>query len=187
MPSTRAANANKHPGHIVKPPSKPRRTHAEVEAEKLQRKEMAEAAAEVKRSAIRVAGDMEATQRANETNDQAQAARPAQVAVPTTLGPAESTVSDDEWDAYLKPMRDRAQRRLGIIDGAYAGEETAQPLQRHISSDSLANSVASIMVGPRTHTGEGTTQQFQRDVSVDPMTGDPYPNSWDYNLMVCEH
>jgi hypothetical protein len=49
---TRASNANKHPGYIVKPPAKPRSTPAQVEAKKVEKAASAAAVVAAKEAAL---------------------------------------------------------------------------------------------------------------------------------------
>jgi hypothetical protein len=112
MHGTRSANASKHPGYIVKPPTT-RRTHAEVEAEKLAKKAAAAAAAAAKRAALHAVAEMEVQQRELEMAEEAEAARPASSRTKAAL---EEGGSDDEWENLHNGMK-RGMARRGTARG----------------------------------------------------------------------
>jgi hypothetical protein len=119
MHGTRQSNADKHPGHIVKPPRAPQRTHAQVEAEKLEKKEAAVAAAAEKRASLRFVAGMEVKQREVEETEQSNAARPVSSSQRKVVAPREGE-GDAGWENLHAGMK-----RGGAKKAATSGKAKA--------------------------------------------------------------
>jgi hypothetical protein len=108
---TRKSNIDKHPGAIVAPA--PRKTSAQVQAEKRAVQELKAAAAAEKRANILAMAQVETAIRENEENEQSQAAQPPlsiKIKARPTSKKAVST-TEDEWENYAAPMHGRGSGR----------------------------------------------------------------------------
>jgi len=107
MVETRKSNADKHPGAIVAPT--PRRTSAQVQAEKDEAQEIKAAAAAEKRANVLAAAKAEAAIREEESIERTQAARPPISTKVKARPTAKKDDADQGWENYIAPMSGRGR------------------------------------------------------------------------------
>jgi hypothetical protein len=151
MVETRQSNTDKHPGAIVAPT--PRRSSAQVQAEKKEAQEIKVATATEKRANILAAAKAETVIREQENVERTQVAHPPiMIKVKARPTPKKANAEED-WENYVAPMSGRGKgsgRGRGRGRGRAARDKGAEDSTRGLRRPVKTRKPGKALVTPET-------------------------------------